>query len=115
MPLNKQSGEIIGDLGTAYRVVPMAKYVGSPFLEQAADEAYAAFRKAGACILRRFKDEDVLIQEYPQTDPSKPAKVAIAIQRMVKGEELFSISVFNLAPEVISQFRLRGLWADWKN
>lgn len=74
MPLNKQSGEIIGDLGTAYRVVPMAKYVGSPFLEQAADEAYAAFRKAGACILRRFKDEDVLIQEYPQTDPRSPPR-----------------------------------------
>lgn len=105
MPLDREKGEVLGDLGTDYIVVPFSKWAGTGLPEDAAKRAVAAFREAGALYPIEISEADVLIQEYPRLH-----KVVFLFQRKIKGVEHFYNFTFDLPPKMVAELRATGKW-----
>ncbi len=105
MPLNRETGEIIGDLGTSYYIAPFARWVDTPLFGEACSQAADAFISAGALLPVDFREPDVLIQEYPDTN-----RVAFVFQRKIGGREHFYPYIFALPHPMVQSLRLTGRW-----
>lgn len=105
MPLDQTKGEIIGDLGTNYFVAPFLRWAETPFFGQAYDHAIEAFTISGAILPIKITQDQVLIQEYPDSN-----KVAFLFQMRIKGKEHFYPYVYELPPAMVSSLRLVGRW-----
>lgn len=105
MALNRTTGEIIGDLGHNYRVVPTAKWAESPLFDMAAQAASDAFARAGAILPVRVSTDDCLVQEYPDKD-----MLAFLFVRRIAGEERYYPHVYTLQPPLVSALVNAGLW-----
>lgn len=105
MPLDRQDGEIVGDLGPNYRVVPAVKWCDSPFWPIAVEDARRAFQAAGSLYYNPRAD-DVLVQEYPETN-----RVAFLFCREIKGQEMIYPAVFSLPEPVINSLVVTGRWS----
>lgn len=103
--LNKERGEIIGDLGRGFRIVPNEKWRDTMLWTQAAKFAVAAFVKSGALLPIHFDDDHVLVQEYPID-----SKIAFIFERKVAGKEMLYPYVFSLSPKAIAELRVSGRW-----
>lgn len=105
MPLNREQGELLGELGPEYIIVPFAKWAGTGLPEDAAKRAAAAFREAGALYPIEIAEDDVLIQEYPRLH-----KVVFLFQRKIAGAEHFYHFTFDLPPQMVAELRATGKW-----
>ena len=105
MALNRTTGEIIGDLGHSFRVVPTSKWSESPLFEMAAQSASNAFARAGAVLPVRVSTDDCLVQEYPDKN-----MLAFLFVRKIAGEERFYPHVFSLQQPMVSALVNAGLW-----
>lgn len=105
MPLNRETGEIVGDLGADYIVAPFSRYAETPLLGEAIAHATDAFVAAGALLPISIREPDVLIQEYPATN-----KVVFLFQRRICGKEHFYPYVFSLPHQMVQALRLVGRW-----
>ncbi len=105
MPLNRQTGELIGDLGPHYQIAPLDRWASTPLYAQAEKHAAEAFFAAGALAPLYFRDDDVLVQEYPSQ-----RKLAFLFQRKIAGKEHFYPYVFDLPDDMVAQLRAIGKW-----
>lgn len=105
MPFNRDSGELIGDLGHAYRVVPTSNWLDSNLFDVAAESAAQAFHAAGALLPVDISSDDCLVQEYPATNT-----VAFLFQRRIGGVERFYPYVFKLPPALVEELVTAGRW-----
>lgn len=104
-PLDRHKGEVIGALGHGYRVVPLSNWMDTPFPNLACERAVKAFRRKGALEPIRFRDEDIVVQEYPAE-----GRLAFVFQRKVRGKLLFSTIVIKFPDETVRSLRLVGRW-----
>lgn len=105
MPLDRDKGEIIGDLGAHYFVAPFERWAETPMFAEAYYNAIEAFRASGAVGTPRITQEQVLIQEYPDLN-----KLAFLFQARIKGKEHFYPYVFSLPGNMVASLRLAGRW-----
>ncbi len=105
MPLNKEKGEVIGNLGTDYVLAPLDRWANSGLFTEALKHAVDAFVSAGAILPCIVEPDDVLVQEYPRQN-----KVAFLFQRRIAGAEHFYPYVFDLPPQMISKLAASGKW-----
>lgn len=103
MALNTILGEMIGDLGGAYRVAPVAKWQDTELWSNAAEAAAQAFLKAGSLWPVQFTG--VMVQEYPVSN-----KLAFVFEATVQNTPMVCPIVWDLKPEVISEFVTTGRW-----
>jgi hypothetical protein len=103
MALNHVLGEMIGDLGGAYRVAPVAKWQDTELWSKAAEAAAEAFLKSGSLWPVQFTG--ILVQEYPITN-----KLAFVFEATVRNAPMLYPYVWELQPEVISEFVNTGRW-----
>ena len=126
MPLNRTTGERLGDLGPVYRVVPAAKWrdlpgvraeyelvrAGKwpakrtrPIYEDYVVTAQATFVAAGALMPVWIPSESILVQEYPLS-----GRVAFAAARDVMGREQIVWRYYDLSPGVVAWLAATGRW-----
>jgi hypothetical protein len=105
MPLNKTTGEIIGDLGTDFYVAPFARWSTTPLFAEAYDRAVEAFVTSGAILPVKITAEQVLVQEYPTSN-----QVAFVFQATIRGQEHLYPYVFKLEPKLVAELRTIGRW-----
>jgi hypothetical protein len=108
MPLNRENGELIGELGPAYRVVPARKWMGTPFFEEAAAAAAKAFCASGAIMPSsgmRFDESQILAQEYPKAN-----KLALVFVSRINGNEVFYPYIFTFPARMIAELVTTGHW-----
>lgn len=110
MPLHKERGEVIGDLGKNYRVVPNSKWRDTQFFEEAARHAAEAFLATKALAPIYFDDEHVLTQEYPLSH-----KLAFIFCKTCRGKERFYPFVFNLGPGLVGELIAANRWEPVAN
>ena len=71
MPINRTDGELIGNLGPDYQVMPVELYANSAEFTAACEHAAEKFRDAGAIESPiRFNVDDVIAQYYPNHKPA---------------------------------------------
>lgn len=99
------SGELIGDLGRGFRVVPNAKWRDTLLWTQASENAIRAFCTSGALLPISFSDDDILVQEYPLRN-----QIAFIFERRVAGKEMIYPYVFTLSPNAVAELRNTGRW-----
>lgn len=113
-PFDRVRGELIGDLGLDYVVVPMSKWADTALPGQAIDVARKVFtRKATNTTIPnlRFNDDTVLIQEYRRQD-----RIAVMVAQwgrqmgMRKWAWLYHTTVFKLEGDLKRQLVLAGRW-----
>lgn len=105
MPLDRKNGEIVGDLGRDFQVAPLDRWAGTPLFAEASAHASRAFIQAGALLPIEYRDQDVLIQEYPRQH-----KIAFLFQRRIAGKEHFYPYVFDLPIKLVEHLRASGKW-----
>ena len=105
MPLDRTKGEMIGDLGSSYYVAPFARWAETPLFAEAYHHAVEAFVASGAILPVKIMPDQVLIQEYHDTN-----KVAFVFQARIRGQEHLYPYVFSLEPAMVSQLRLINKW-----
>ena len=71
MPLNRTYGELIGNLGPDFHVMPLELYARMPEFSQACEHAAKKFKDAGAIESPiKFSSDDVVAQYYPNQKPT---------------------------------------------
>ena len=71
MPLNRTEGEIIGNLGGDFQVMPLEVYARTEEFAAACEHAKDKFKAAGAIESPvRFYPDDVTVQYYPRHKPA---------------------------------------------
>lgn len=129
MPLNHEVGEYLEDRDIIYRVVPVEKYkeqsrlltpveettgtkfkravvVNRPIFEVAWNYAMNAFMRSGAPS--GALNCDILCQEYPRTK-----QVAFIFAAIVKGQEMYVPTAFQLTNEQVADLMVRNLWEPY--
>lgn len=104
MALNRK-GEIVGDLGRDFVVVPLARWGGTDLYMKAEAAAAQAFLSAGALAPLSIDDEDVMVQEYPTHH-----KLVFLFQRRIAGKEHFYPFVYDLPPTLVAELKTVGRW-----
>lgn len=114
--LNKQTGEIIGDLGPDFMIEPNAKWRGTAMWEMACaaaeDAFYAASRKPGHFPLSawKFDDDHILVQVYPENRATgQEPRLAIIFHAKLHGEDHYKPVIFKLPPQTVAALKLAGL------
>lgn len=102
--LDKENGEAIGELGVGM-IVPVEKWADTTFFELACDRAEESFIKAGALQPIEFREDDILVQEYPGQDA-----IAFLFHRRVLGKSRYHPCVIKLSPDVIAELVTAGRW-----
>jgi hypothetical protein len=105
MPLDRIRGEVIGDLGHAFRVVPNEKWRETKLFDEAANKAASAFLQAGALWPITFDDQEVITQEYPADN-----RLVIVFLKTIKGNETLFPWVWELPNEMVAELRTLGKW-----
>lgn len=105
MALNRIKGEIVGELGTDFIVVPLARWGDTTLYQQAEEHAAQAFLSAGALAPLTIYDDDVVVQEYPSKN-----KLVFLFQRKIAGREHFYPYVYDLPPKMVAELRTIGRW-----
>lgn len=105
MALNRTKGEIVGDLGHDYVVVPLSRWGDTPLYDQAEMNAARAFMAAGALAPLSINHDEVLVQEYPAAH-----KLVFLFQRRIAGKEHFYPYVFELPADMVAGLRAAGRW-----
>ena len=105
MALNRDKGEIVGDLGHDYVVVPLSRWGDTPLYDQAEMSAARAFMAAGALAPLSINHDDVMVQEYPSAH-----KLVFLFQRRIAGKEHFYPYVFDLPADMVAGLRASGRW-----
>jgi hypothetical protein len=108
MALNHESGELIGDLGPGYKVVPVRKWMATTFFETAASAAAKAFCGSGSVMPAkgmRFDQQQILVQEYPQQN-----KLAFVFHRKVANRDHFYPYIFEFSPDMVAELVTAGHW-----
>jgi hypothetical protein len=71
MPINRTEGEIIGNLGGDFEIMPVEIYAATDEFKQACEHAAAKFKDAGVIETPlRFHVDDVQAQYYPRAKPA---------------------------------------------
>lgn len=104
MPLNRVMGEKLDGM-SRYEVVPTADWSDTGLFEEAVRLAKDSFAQAGALMPVIIKEDDCLVQEYPD----EPA-IAFIFQRKVGGREMFYPFILGLSPGVVADLRVAGRW-----
>lgn len=107
MPLDRIRGEIVGDLGHAFRIVANAKWRETPLFDEAAQKAAQAFLSAGALWPVTFDDGEVLTQEYPSS-----RQLVIIFSKSIKGVETLFPWVWDLPDKMLAELKTLGKWDD---
>jgi hypothetical protein len=107
MPLDHVKGEVVGDLGHAFRVVSNAKWRETPLFEEAARNAEKAFSQAGALLPISFDDAEVLTQEYPAA-----RKLVMIFAKKIRGSETFFPWIWDLPEPMVRELKALGKWDD---
>lgn len=105
MSLDTKRGETLEGLTGPYRVVPARKWFETRLFDEAAGEAAKKFRAAGWPLAVTFDEDQVLIQEYPQTN-----QLAMVFHMKIKGQDQFYVHVYALPPEMIANLSASNLW-----
>lgn len=105
MPLDREKGEVIGDLGSDYIIGKIETWAPTDMFVVAYSNAIDAFIACGAVPPISIKPEDVMIQEYPSLN-----KLAFLFQRRIAGKEHFYPFVFDLPMQMIRDLRASGKW-----
>jgi hypothetical protein len=101
--LDMINGELLGDLGSDYRVVPHEKWIDTNLFTEAGGRAAAAFVASGA--IQPITFEQILVQEYPDS-----GRVAFLFSRRISGKWHYAPVVLALAPHVIAELQMAGRW-----
>lgn len=105
MPLDREHGEMIDDLGPHDAIAPLSKWYDCGLVQDAAQQAADVYAQAGAMIPVVFAEDDILIQEYHQQQ-----KVVVLFQRKVRGEELYYQYTYDLPNDLVADLALTGKW-----
>lgn len=134
MPLNREKGEVLGALGSDFRVADAQKWadltqiqgqfelpvphdaikfqespdvVQMPVFMHAMWIAKEAFRKAGAMLPVTIESDDIIVQEYPSRN-----EVVFIFQRDIVGQTFYSVcGPYGLNEEIIRSLTLAGKWS----
>jgi len=110
MPLDKDRGELIDELGPHDAIAPIHKWFEAGLVQDAALQAAEAYAQAGAILPVTFREDDILIQEYHEQ-----RKVVFLFQRMVGGQELYYQYTYDLPSTVVADLALTGKWPSLHN
>lgn len=105
MAINRETGEIIGDLGTNYYVAPFSRWAETPLFAEAYYNAVDAFVSSGAILPVTIREDQVLVQEYPDKN-----KVAFLFQLRIKGKDHFYPYIYDLPGNMVASLRMTGRW-----
>jgi hypothetical protein len=115
MPLNYETGEMVGGFGPHYHVVPTRKWVDTPFWSAAVEQAYKVFEKTvrrermaqgrPLYLLRAFTPDNVLTQEY-----RRDAAIVFLFCAQVGTKEMFATVPVIFPPDAENQLVLTGRW-----
>lgn len=105
MPFNRETGEIIGNLGSDFVISTAERWGATGLLLVAIEHAVEAFTSSGAVLPITIRPDEILVQEYPRQN-----KVAFLFQRRIAGKEHFYPYVFDLPPQMITKLAASGLW-----
>ena len=133
MPLDRERGEILGSLGSDYRIADAQKWAGltqvqgdfmvplspeaarfraapeiqrMPVFTHALWVAKEAFRSAGAMWPVTIEPDDIRVQEYPRT-----SQIVFLFQRDIAGVTHYVMSEpYQLDETVVSSLVLAGQW-----
>ncbi len=119
MTLNKQAGEMLGDLGPDFIIEPNTKWRATRLWDIASKMAIEAFYNASrqpgifAFAPSGFTDDQVLVQRYPENKTAgRPARLAIVFSSKIGGQDYYHPVVFKLPPKTLAALQLAGLWTD---
>ena len=109
MSMDFENGEVIGDLGSHYVVVPVTKWLDTPMWEEAVQYASLRFEKLGGPWIKipvgKINPANVLCQEY-----HKDGLVAFLFEKKFNGKTYYCPAITKIEPEVRAHYTLRGLW-----
>ena len=105
MPLDRTNGELVGDLGKGFRIVPVQKWRDTFLWDDAVRRARQAFKKAGALLPIHIGDDSILVQEYPTQD-----RIAFIFERRVAGKERLFPAVYRMNAAMKEQLVQTGRW-----
>lgn len=115
-PFDRHRGELIGELGPDFVIVPVSKWADTPLLDEALDLAVKVFtRRATNTTVPnlRLDDETILIQEYRRQDRIAVMVAAWGRQMgMRHWNWLYHTSVFRLTPQMKQALILAGRWQE---
>lgn len=103
--LNHERGELIGDCGPDYVVVPVYKWSDTAFYDQAVAAAKRAFEEAGALLPIHIDGRSILVQEYHSAN-----RLVFLFHRKIAGEDYYHPHVFDLSPGVVKELTDAGRW-----
>ena len=103
--MNRERGELIGNLGADYIVEPLERWVSTPMFLEAYKQAVAAMKAAGALLPIRFEPDDVLVQAYP-----KQWRVAFLFVKRVRFVPHYHPVVISLSEDLMKQLKQQGVW-----
>lgn len=103
--LDRANGELIGNLGRQFQIVPLNKWADTPLWSQAVKSAIGAFEKKGALHPISFDEQHVLVQEYPTQ-----GRIAFIFARKIAGQEHFLPVVMKLDERTIAELKMAGRW-----
>lgn len=109
MALDKIKGEVLEGLGHKYEIAPNYKWRESQLFEEAAMAAAEAFMNSGALWPITFDEEEVLIQEYRESN-----QIAIIFSKNVRGTEQLYPFVWDLPADMVRELRAIGKWEALK-
>lgn len=105
MPLDKTNGEIVGELGRGFRIVPNSKWRDTHLWDDAVERAREAFKKAGSWLPITLTDDHILVQEYPSQD-----RIAFIFERKVAGKERLVPVVYTIGAQMKAHLVQMGRW-----
>lgn len=105
MPLDRENGELVGDLGRGFRIVPAQKWRDTYLWDDAVERAKTAFKRAGAWLPIHIGDDHVLVQEYPAQD-----RIVFIFERTVAGKERLFTAIYRMDAAMKAHVVQMGRW-----
>lgn len=113
-PFDRHRGEMIGNLGQAFVVVPMSKWSDTVLPGMAVNAAKKVFtRKTTNTTIPnlRFDDETILVQEYHSQDRIAVIVAAWGRQMgMKRWAWIYHVTVFKIEGTLKQQLEMSGRW-----
>ena len=109
MGLNHTLGEFVPELGKLYRILPLKRWQGSPFWDDACEHAARVFAEKGASRPIQLFEENILLQAYPLT-----SKLVFFFCLPINGRDHYATYTFDLAPAAVGELIRLRMWEDFK-